>query len=362
VTRRTFQVRALALGAVVSAVVLGCQAIVGSDVPSFRCVGTSPSACPAGLTCDPVQGRCVKTVTAPVDADADAGEASIEEDAESPIEDAGKDAPVVDADAGPLPVGGGCRVDADCASRLCGDGTLLTASVVQTTGAVCTQTCCDSADCPNGSVCFGPGTGGKYCVRGTQLQRDVPTSGGSKGGGSCTKNTDCRSGLCDQNKCADTCCVDAECTGGAVCRFGVLQGHFTQKCENGAGLKADGLQCADNGECKSGACYNTSAPPALCRPACCGAKNCGGGKCATLILPPDTINVCVGGGGTGALGSSCAQDNDCKSDFCNPDDKTCAEVCCTDQDCTSFGNDYRCRPTSKPASNLQRQLHCRRGI
>jgi len=359
VTRRTFQVRALALGAAVSAVVLGCQAIVGSDVPSFRCVGSSPSACPTGLTCDPVQGRCIKLSTPPADAEADTGETSTEEDAEIPV-DAGKDAPVVDADAGPLPVGSGCRVDADCASRLCGDGTLLTSTVVQVSGAVCTQTCCDSADCPSGSVCFGPGTGGKYCVRGTQLQRDVPSSGGSKGGGSCSKNTDCRSGLCEQNKCADTCCVDAECTGGAVCRFGTLQGHFTQNCGTGAALAADYATCSENSDCKSGACYLTK-----CRPACCGAKDCTGistPKCATLILPPDSVNVCVSGAGPGALGSTCAQDSECKSDFCNPDDKTCAEVCCTDQDCGALGSDYRCRPTSKPATNLQRQLHCRRGI
>jgi hypothetical protein len=358
VSRRSFQVRAVALGTVVSVVVLGCQAIVGSDVPSFRCAGTSPSACPPGLTCDQTQGRCVKLVTSTPDAAADVEDGSAPEDGDSPV-DAGKDSPAVDADAGPLPVGGGCRVDADCASRLCGDGTLLTSTVVQNSGAVCTQTCCDSSDCPSGSVCFGPGTGGKYCVRGNQLQRDVPSSGGSKGGASCTKNADCRSGLCDQNKCADTCCVDAECTGGAVCRFGTLQGHFTLNCAQGAALAADYASCSENSDCKSGACYLGK-----CRPACCGAKDCVGisnPKCSTLILPPDSVNVCVSGAGPLALGATCTQDSDCKSDFCNPDEKTCAEVCCTDQDCAAIGSDYRCRPTSKPATNLQRQLHCRRG-
>ena len=108
----------LASAAALAVAGVGCSLIVSGDVPDFQCSGTSPSACPSGMTCN-ASGHCEsgEAGVEPVEA----GDEEVVADGDVP--EAGNDA---DATSGPLDLGQKCRVDADCKSRLCGSSTVLT--------------------------------------------------------------------------------------------------------------------------------------------------------------------------------------------------------------------------------------------
>jgi hypothetical protein len=72
----------------------------------------------------------------------------------------------------------------------------------------------------------------------------------------------------------------------------------------------------------------------------------------------DAVNLCLFNSSGAAFGQSCTADGDCKSDFCDPDTKTCSDVCCVDSDCAPYGGTSRCVATTKPADIAPRQLHC----
>ncbi|MBL8612218.1 MAG: hypothetical protein JNL38_33055 [Myxococcales bacterium] len=353
-------IRAAASLGVVTALVVGCQAIVGDAVPDFFCEGTDPAACPAGMKCDVASRRCVGAGSGAIEASTvDNGS-----DGAGPSDAALDQKPGDSGDGGPAEPGAPCRVDADCSTKMCGDGTLLTPAVVATSGAVCTKPCCKSSDCPAGLVCFGPGTGGKYCVPAPQIAgRQPPSVGGAQGGATCAKNSDCRSGLCTGTKCQDTCCAATDCASGTTCRLLTLSGHDTWACGVAPGVGNANDFCIDGTDCKSAVCY--PATGSRCRPPCCGAKSCvdqgfPNASCSVRVSGPDSVNICLFTSSGAAIGATCTQDNDCKSDFCDPDTSKCADVCCTDADCAPFGASSRCVPTSKPAANAQRQLHCTR--
>lgn len=349
----------LGFAGVALAVIGGCQAIVGDTVPDFFCRGSDPAACPAGLVCDPVSQRCVAALT-------NGGEAGTDGDLgqDGPIEDAAPDKVTPkDGDAGPAAPGAPCRIDADCSTKMCGDGTLLTPTIVATSGPVCTKPCCRSSDCPSGLVCFAPGTGGRYCVPVTQVAgRDAPSNGGAAGGATCAKNSDCRSGLCTSTKCQDTCCSTTDCSGGAQCRFVTLSGHDTWACAATAATGNPNDVCFGDADCKSNLCYPTTG--SRCRPPCCGQKSCtdlgfASARCSVRQAGPDSVNLCLFSiSGFANVGDTCSADGDCKTDFCDPDTSKCADVCCTDADCAPFGATSRCVPSAKAGTNAIRQLHC----
>lgn len=347
----------------------GCQFIVGSDTPEFTCEEGVASACPDGQFCS--SGRCVAgsasdTVTPPPP---DAAE----EDS-SPPPDARTDAKT---DGGPPTgsFGSSCQGDRDCQSGICGtDGLLGQALLGQ--GALCTRLCCTSTDCPAGSACLSPGSGGAYCVPAARLpDRTFPASGGAAPGALCANNTDCRSGLCADlggavasKRCIDNCCLDRDCTAGSSCTVKAVAGKFTGfVCANGPSARDAGALCSASGDsaCRSNFCIRfTNMTLDNCGARCCTHAQCGAGNSCTLNFAGPTLNDivqhCIAGTGTPGKGT-CTNPQDCSSGLCEvesngqPDGSTsrkvCRDLCCQDGDCAGT---ERCLPS--PAN--PRALRC----
>lgn len=319
---------------------LGCSIIVSGDLPEFACTGTAPSACPTGSVCDTRVGRCVSA-------------ASVEDGGPDVGDDENSDGEA--GPTGPLALGAQCRVNDDCTTGLCGTSTLLTPTVTNTTGPICTSTCCKSSDCPANFVCFGAGTGGNYCVPAALAQRTPPASGGKGPGVACGGSGECRSGICDKGRCLDTCCAPSDCAPGTVCRLKSVSApgpsHDIWVCaasEVGATHDA-GDDCAGNGECKTDACIGFM--PSSCRPSCCTAASCAaqgfsGGHCVYgQSGAADYFKFCFFTTNTAKspLGAACTIDANCQSDFCDPELMKCASICCTDFDCPQG---QACRPSA----------------
>jgi hypothetical protein len=340
------------LGAALALVVAGggCSLIVAGDVPDFQCSGSSPSACPSGLTCDTTTGQCVADAGDTVDA----GDEPTDDG--GPAE-AGRDAHA-DADAGPLELGSQCRVDADCKSRICGTSTILTTSITQTTGPICTTPCCSSSECAPSFVCFNGGTGGGYCVPATLAQRTPPASGGKGAGVACAANTECRSGLCTgtPKSCLDTCCGAGDCGGSTTCRVKSIATpapvHDVWVCaapESPTGLPP-GAACTTgtnpNLLCTSDVCIS-----AICRPGCSSTASCRAiagfesGHCLYGQSGSDFFKFCFASTFTARdpAGVACNDPSTCQSDYCDAELKKCANVCARDADCAAG---EACRPSA----------------
>lgn len=322
----------------------GCSLIVSGDVPEFKCAGTDPSACPSGMTCDTTTSRCVTS-----EAGVEPIEASDEDAPDEDVVDAGKD-----VDAGPRDLGSQCRVDSECKSKLCGSSTILTTTITMNTGPICTTPCCNSNECAPSFVCFNGGTGGGYCVPADLAKRQPPVSGaGGKGAGTlCVANPECRSGLCtgSPKRCLDTCCTDAQCATGNVCRLAEVSApgpvHTIWVCAPAAGPASHGDTCVNQSDCKSDTCLPSSG--GYCRPACSGHASCAasgfvGGLCRYNSSGNDFFKACQKTTPAGiANGQPCNNDVECESDYCDPELAKCANVCSTGADCTSA---EMCRPS-----------------
>lgn len=328
----------------IAVLLAGCSLIVPGEVPSYRCSGEDPSACPTGLVCDSVALVCVSPSSI-----VDGGDEQA-----VPVEDAGPD--VVgeeDAPSGPSPVGGSCVDDSNCASGLlCGTSTILTTAIVPTNAqSVCTRPCCRSADCAAGFVCFPGGTGGNYCVAAGKAGRTPPTTGGKSGGQSCADHDECRSGLCTASRCVDTCCEPSQCASGTTCRIATVNAHVTWACgvpNGGAALDLNGTCLGDNARCKNDNCVQPFSATHRCTPPCCSASDCSalgfaGNVCAYGQAGTDQLKWCYEANAGGkAAGSSCSASADCASRYCDAELKQCANTCCADADCA--GSEV-CRPT-----------------
>jgi hypothetical protein len=226
----------------------------------------------------------------------------------------------------------------------------------------CTTTCCTSADCPTGSVCFASGAGGSYCALPSWLGRAAP--GGKIGGDSCSTGSDCRSGLCTNSTCTDTCCdfaaAGSECTGGRSCIFGAFPGlvsfdkHFAPLCAPVDGSGTLGASCSQWSDCQAGLCYtNTGGVGSpFCTVPCRGVNDvCGSGAtCQYDKENNDIYFACfqLGPAQTTSFGSSCVDFVECDGEICssNSSPNECTSVCVTDQDCRApFPH---CRPQSTP--------------
>jgi hypothetical protein len=130
---------------------------------------------------------------------------------------------------GTVSPGGPCTTDADCATGLC-----LDFGLKQLT---CSMPCCRSSDCDAVQgiaarcvILTGARAGVRACVA-------SPDVGVGTVGVACTKNADCRSGMCLQLgarlQCSDVCCSDESCGEGApyVCRPANLGGAWSLRCE-----------------------------------------------------------------------------------------------------------------------------------
>lgn len=329
---------------VMAAWVAACSLIVPGEVPDVKCASADPSACPSGMTCDLASGRCVAGAIVEPDAS--------EEDADAEPTDAGRDA---DGAAGLADLGASCVVDGDCKTGLCGTSTILTTSIISASSKpICTSTCCTSADCPSSFVCFSGGTGGSYCVPAAKAGRIPPATGGKAAGASCGGSGECRSGLCDANRCVDTCCLAADCASGTTCRVLEVKtptpSHYVWACgvANAGGKDVsptDAGACTLQSDCKNDNCVGF---PKRCTPSCCTAATCtqqgfSGSVCAYGNTGNDQLKFCTPPGSGGAqLGATCADDTDCQSRYCDPELRKCMQVCCTDEDCPSRSS---CKPS-----------------
>jgi hypothetical protein len=370
----------------------GCEVIVGRDLPAFACTPGDETACAVGQVCSPAgvcvascpatpceQGTVCETAThlcVPTGGLPEGGREGGASDGPSPGDSpGGRDALVGDANvdnttdspSGPADVGDPCpRPDMCRADLVCGTDAVL-GDAVRSTGPLCTKPCCKSEDCAAGFVCYGPGTGGTYCVRPELLQRKS-ANGASKGGTSCTRGESCRSGVClgpaTNMVCADTCCSDADCAAPSLCRRTLVEGHNVFACGiPPAGATGNDTSCIGSVDCNSGVCVVVGAF-AYCKPHACGKTAClaqrppssGYGTSAYLQTAgaPEYLGLCLhnaenpgGPPGTASVGTTCTDGTDCLTAFCDPGSKKCTDVCCVDNDCSMYAG-TQCRPSSNP--------------
>jgi hypothetical protein len=260
---------------------------------------------------------------------------------------------------GPAPtcrdIGCSCYSQSSCDSGICADSLTLTQDFLTANqnSFTCTQPCCTSVDCPLGTVCFGTGHGGSYCVLPALLGRTRDLGNGI-GGALCSGDSDCRSGICTGTppQCADTCCSSgvqgSECAFGTMCRFAPFPGktfdvHATGWCGGAIGGGPIGQFCGTDAACQTGKCSALARCLAVCRTTsdCPVGQSCtyqGGPTPPTTgdIVP--TCNPTVTGGM--ADGMPCNASSDCLSAFCAPT-KVCTDICFANSDCK---NAWRCAP------------------
>jgi hypothetical protein len=209
-------------------------------------------------------------------------------------------------------------------------------------------------------VCYAAGgfssVAANYCVDPAWLQRSTALGGGL-GGANCTTGRDCRSGVCANSACADTCCSTAasgaECASGNDCRFGTFPGtagfdkNYIALCGHG-GSRGNGVSCSFDSDCQSELCDGVNG----CANACRNTAECSSnGEACTYVIPPNApsntaVAACFSGAGatpgTTPEGSSCGTDTDCETLFCDTTSHLCTDVCFANSDCTKSG--WRCRP------------------
>lgn len=236
-------------------------------------------------------------------------------------------------DCGTCATGGGCDVDADCASGIC-----VTEPSSGWPGGFCTLGCATDADCGADSHCGYIEGGSGVCVA------------------NCADDTDCRSGYTCRNddedspatrECApsgigtaaigEACASTADCSGGDVA-FCLVQdrgwqdGYCTRTCTSD-GDCGGAAHCAAIGEDGVGVCMTNCTGPTCRTPgyACHDFD----GDSQTECAPAAT--------GTGTTGSACRNTFECMGGvdglcITNPEwvDGYCTVLDCTnDTDCTS---------------------------
>lgn len=358
----------------------GCSLVIGGAVPAFECLGgDNATECPGDQVCDPGTHKCVE----PCSVTGCAGSFTCDPGSNTcvPLADAGDDGPTVveaeastpdtgpvdatsrDQEAGPVetgpPVEAGCTGigcpctgNSSCAAGLfCADSSLVPTGILTAAGNnFCTEACCTSNDCKtNGAVCYATGgynaAGGNYCVLPAWLQRS--SAGSALGGASCTSGETCRSGLCVDSACADTCCStnetgEAACASGTSCRFATFPGiatddqNYVAWCGQGGSGKNE-ANCQHNSDCESELCGGTLAG---CANACRNTADCGDPQESCAYVTPASpstavIAACFSGAGNGAVGSACNNDDQCASQFCDTTAGKCTDVCFANSDCSS---------------------------
>jgi Putative metal-binding motif len=332
----------------------------GKDDNCDGIIDNANLVCPPDETCVPQTGACVSneqvctTATCPP----------------PDVCDPGTNACVP---PGTQDAGTSCSGNLACTTGICSDP----AELGPTPGlATCTSVCCTSDDCSAGSICWGAGTGGNYCIPGSAVGRRALGTG--EQGTSCSTAGDCRSGVCTGSICQDTCCGDSTCEGGTTCAATTFAGNTTLAC-TATGTTPANEKCSADADCASGYCshycdnQSCSEVTSLCAEPCCSSSQCGSYEgnqfvCQDDYFPPlsppsftapasgPVVGVCdavqqltpTGQAPTGKVGTPCSGSTDCYSNLCNITSGTtgyCTDVCCKDADCATAG--YVCRPTQQ---------------
>lgn len=248
------------------------------------------------------------------------------------------------ADVG-LPLGTDCDVDADCRQPW---RCLAPNDMGQPGAPRCSATCCSSVDCgplADGQVCWAPpGGGGAICWSGEALGRG--SLGEGRMGDPCDQGGDCRSGLCDGGRCLDGCCDGSYCPPDELCRV-----KNTPLAEGDAwtcGKPPTGAPpvetCNTLDDCATAKCVSVEADLGICAQPCCSSYDCGsiivGGvkRPVACTLVDAALRACgklVETTSTGAVGSACDDDLDCRSGWCVDDGAGayCTDLCCNDASC-----------------------------
>lgn len=242
-------------------------------------------------------------------------------------------------------IGSPCATDDSCNSGLfCESPAVFGAS---SSAQICSRGCCSSEDCGAGSeICYPAVHGGSACVPSSSVGRGavgtVPT------GGACTNHSDCRSGLCDKNKCFDTCCADSDCPGTDMCVKTTLPGTTRSVMACGPSAGAGGFLSFCTNGCKSNICSSGT----YCSKPCCNVKDCTGAV-NLFCTQVDGLKRCAysPGLGTKLLGATCNGAGECATGYCVSMDSSnyfCSDTCCSDFDC---GTGFGCRPVSLSSKN-----------
>jgi hypothetical protein len=361
----------------------GCELAIGDTVAQFACVPGVKDACPSGQTCwnnrcvadcrvvggctggklcDPSSGQC----TSPGDDGGMPAEASVNDGpANADVDSMTNEDAIPPVDTGPAdttnhcpgsgnPVLCGCSGPSQCASGVCSDSLAVGMPLYNAAGKsnFCTQPCCTSKDCPSGAVCYATGQGGNYCVDPAWIGRTAP-AGSTAGGGNCSRNADCRSGLCSSNYCVDTCCStphgSTDCAGNDSCQIGTFPGansvdqQFAAYCAFAPGANGqDGASCNNDGSCQSNLCAMFMGEASShCRDACRNDSDCTSNDTCVYVIPSQTgtpvpiVAACAPPQGTVAMGTTCDMTTNCKG-FCDTNTTMkCTAPCFADSDCSA---------------------------
>ena len=240
-------------------------------------------------------------------------------------------------------IGATCASNAECNAGLFCDDPAVFGAAGGTD--LCSRGCCKSEDCGSGSsVCYPAVDGGSACVPGSSVGR--AEIGTKPAGSTCTKNNECRSGLCDTGTCFDACCSNSDCPGSQYCVRRTLPGTTRQvmACGKNPGNGGFLAPCSVGSGCQSGLCLQVG----VCTKTCCTSKDCAGTVSLSCIHAGGLRYCASYSGGSKTLGASCAASSECKSGYCISPGSYCSDTCCSDFDC---GAGFACRPASLNNTN-----------
>ncbi len=248
-----------------------------------------------------------------------------------------------------LALGAPCGSDKECATGVCATSSMLAGAVKGPKG-VCTKPCCTSGQCTFGFVCFAPGTGGRYCLDSDAVGRPA-TLGFGDVGSACKADKDCRSGLCNDLRCLDTCCGDSNCLNATSCRLVDVAGKTYFGCAPPPGGGGPNATCGTPTECSSNFCAAYAGQQRCVAPCCSSSVSCGTADGTTILCvnarsapTKPTYTACVGTlpkTANKAFGDTCSANDECTSGLCDAVTARCSSVCCIDSDCP---HSAPCRP------------------
>jgi Putative metal-binding motif len=179
--------------------------------------------------------------------------------------------------SGPTPIGGACTADTQCATHNCR---------ADTSAIYCTDNCNHESACPGSTFCHVQNLqtdrqGNNYWYAyGAQCRLGSQIAGTGLQGGTCTADSQCRSGVCFQGRCAEPCCAHADCVGGSTCGIGPTQLisnggsqiSMVPVCRFNTGARPSGAACTANADCRSRICDTLQG---VCMDICCNDSSCG---------------------------------------------------------------------------------------